>query len=581
MRHLVSSRPEITQRRNTIALQTLDALGSNTISPLSFSCSLLLSRIFLERGELDEALKLAETTLARLSVLDRTPMEAEALHLFARIHELIGNHQIAYNAYLRCEQRIARMRRQLTPGYLRTSFLSDKEALYEDVFFLARSVGMAPNQLFEHAEGAKSRTLAELLPQEFRSPWEVARTAESTDLAEAWTSLRASVKRIESLRAAIKPNAAKSIDDLTQRVTAADRATLRLIGSETSAKTWQSPLTAHEIGAALPPRTGLVEFYFSRGTIFAFYIDKFGCELVEVGAVQKVRHLQRLVQFQLRTRPSRAEESNDASALFAYLGELYDLLWLPLLSYVKAPNLVVVPHGFLHQLPFQVLFDGQKFLIDRHSVTYSPSAEVFHATCNRVQEPAGIGSVVVGSSDVKAPLILLEALQVGEMLSNAKVFVDGQATRANLLDELHRANLIHIAAHGAFSPSDPLVSAVRLDDGPLTVKELEELRLHAELVVLSGCDTGKSATKGADDVLGLTQALLQAGARTAVVSLWKIDDESTAKFMRLFYSQLRSNRNPANSLRNAQILHRETHRHPFFWAPFVLVGDPTELSTPI
>ena len=149
------------------------------MSPLSFSSSLLLSRIFLERGELDEALKLAEATLARLSVLDRTPMEAEALHLFARIHELIGNHPIAYNAYLRCERRIAHMRRQLTPGYLRTCFLSDKEVLYEDIFSLARSVGMASNQLFEHAERAKSRTLAELLPKEFSSPSEVANTARS------------------------------------------------------------------------------------------------------------------------------------------------------------------------------------------------------------------------------------------------------------------------------------------------------------------------------------------------------------------------------------------------------------------
>ena len=158
---------------------------------------------------------------------------------------------------------------------------------------------------------------------------------------------------------------------------------------------------------------------------------------------------------------------------------------------------------------------------------------MFHATCNRAHEPAGGGSVVVGSSDLKAPLIFLEALEFGELLSDAKVLSMVKRRGHTYLTSLLHANLIHIAAHGAFSPADPLVSAVGLDDGPLTVKELQELRLHAELVVLSGCDTGKSTTNGADEVLGLTQALLQAGARAAVVSLWKVDDESTAQFMRL------------------------------------------------
>jgi CHAT domain-containing protein len=66
-----------------------------------------------------------------------------------------------------------------------------------------------------------------------------------------------------------------------------------------------------------------------------------------------------------------------------------------------------------------------------------------------------------------------------------------------------------------------------------------------------------------------------------VVSLWNVDDESTASFMRLFYAQLRCNKDRANALRDAQLLHRVTHDHPFFWAPFVLVGDPTELPTPL
>ena len=127
IRHRVSSKPGRT-RPPTIWCGKLSTHSITTVRvPSGCSSCLLLSKILVERGEFDEALKLAEAALARFSVLDRAPLEAEALYLFARIHELMGDPLMAYNGYLRCEHCIARMRRQLTPGYLRTSFLSDKD----------------------------------------------------------------------------------------------------------------------------------------------------------------------------------------------------------------------------------------------------------------------------------------------------------------------------------------------------------------------------------------------------------------------------------------------------------------------
>jgi CHAT domain-containing protein len=257
-----------------------------------------------------------------------------------------------------------------------------------------------------------------------------------------------------------------------------------------------------------------------------------------------------------------------------HLEELHELLWSPISSHLDVRHLVIVPHGFLHQLPFHALFDGQQFLIERHAITYSPSAGVFHATRGRRHATDVNGSLVIGSSDHNAPEMSGEAKGVANLLPDARVFLDGQATKARLLPELPNARLIHIASHGAFSPTDPSASALQLWDGPLTVKELQELHLQAELVVLSGCETGRSVTKGSDEILGLTQALLQAGARSALVSLWKVDDHSTAEFMSLFYSQLRTTPNRAEALRNAQLLQRQVRSHPYFWAPFILVGDP-------
>jgi hypothetical protein len=385
------------------------------------------------------------------------------------------------------------------------------------------------------------------------------------------------MKHIDDLRLSIGPSAGPKVDHLSEGIETAARAVRKLIDhTPTSIHTGYS-LT--EIAMSLPPATSLVEFYFSRGSVFAFCISNRECEVVPVARVDDVIRLHRLVRFQLRGRPRLGADTDAHRSLMQHLEGLHVLLWGSVAPLVTSRNIVVVPHGFLHQLPFHALFDGETFLIDRHAITYSPSAGVFCATRTRSDKGCASGNLVVGASDSDIPQVSSEVRAVAEMLPHTKVFLDDEATKARLLDELPRANVIHIAGHGYFSPTEPSDSAVAFGREPLTVKELQELNLRAELVVLSGCETGRSATKGSDEILGVTQALLRAGARSALVSLWKVDDESTACFMRQFYSELHHLSDRAEALRRAQIVHRTMFRHPFFWAPFVLVGDPMPSST--
>jgi CHAT domain-containing protein len=118
-----------------------------------------------------------------------------------------------------------------------------------------------------------------------------------------------------------------------------------------------------------------------------------------------------------------------------------------------------------------------------------------------------------------------------------------------------------------------MFSSIQLGSGPFNVIDLYQLRLSAELVTLSGCSTGLNAIVGADELLGLVRGLLYAGAGAVLLTLWDAYDMSTAEFMESFYSHLRLGVHKAGALQRAMLDLRKRYPHPFYWAPFVLVGQ--------
>lgn len=138
--------------------------------------------------------------------------------------------------------------------------------------------------------------------------------------------------------------------------------------------------------------------------------------------------------------------------------------------------------------------------------------------------------------------------------------------------------ILHIATHGFFRRDNPLFSAIRLGDGFLSLFDLYRLDLKADLVTLSGCSTGLSTVVGGDELLGLTRGLLHAGARAVLLSLWDVQDESTAEYMAMFYRRMSEGENAAVASRDALRNLRNKYEHPYYWAPFCLVGDWTVQS---
>ena len=282
-----------------------------------------------------------------------------------------------------------------------------------------------------------------------------------------------------------------------------------------------------------------------------------------------------LPAFQIPAGPEYVQQFHEQllNATNAHLQELHQQLIAPLAaSLSSARHLIFAPHDFLHHLPFHALLDetGQT-LGDRFTISYTPSASVYYLCSTKPATPYG-PSLVLGIPDAAAPQIEQEVRAVAAVLPDSETFLGGAATAQVLREKGAGSRFVHIATHGCFRRDNPMFSSISLGDSHLSLFDLYQLDLPCELVTLSGCGTGLNMVVGGDELLGLVRGLLYAGARGVLVTLWDVNDESTAEFMKVFYQpcalmetrRLRCSRRWRKSGRR--------YAHPYYWAPFLLVG---------
>ena len=145
-----------------------------------------------------------------------------------------------------------------------------------------------------------------------------------------------------------------------------------------------------------------------------------------------------------------------------------------------------------------------------------------------------------------------------------------------------KASIAHFATHAYFSLKNPLDSRIILADGDLSLREIMELNIHLKLLVLSACETGMNSSLGGDEMAGFAQGFILAGAEAVLVSLWSIDDLSTATLMESFYNQwINENANNADALYKAmtEIRHCKDWNHTYHWGAFTLIGNISKYKT--
>jgi CHAT domain-containing protein len=222
-------------------------------------------------------------------------------------------------------------------------------------------------------------------------------------------------------------------------------------------------------------------------------------------------------------------------------------------------------------MPFHALFDGERYLLERFEISYAPSARVY-SLCQQQDQRVSDKALVMSVPDPLIPAVTEEARAVARHLPGAEVLNDGRATTRALQDASSGCGVLHLACHGLFRSDNPMFSSLKLHDGWLTAADVMQLELAGTRVALSACESGRNEIFAGDELIGLTRAFLGVGASTLVVSLWLVQDETTSSLMEKYYERLRDGSGPAEALRAAQLAIKDEHPHPYYWAPFVLVG---------
>ena len=283
--------------------------------------------------------------------------------------------------------------------------------------------------------------------------------------------------------------------------------------------------------------------------------------------------------------------------------------------------MIIVPHDVLHYLPFHALQspDG-RYLIESYPIYYLSSASLLQFIKEkrkaRGERVLAFGNPDLGDPNKDLKFAELEAQEVRTLYPYSTVLVRKEATEGKSKGLSPQYDMLHFATHAELKEEDPLSSAILLakdgkEDGRLEVREIFGMDLKANLVVLSACETGLGKLSSGDELVGLTRAFIYAGTPSVVASLWKVEDNSTAALMASFYRNLKT-MSKVEALRQAQLelirgqassdlLARRgvggigklgevpeaksdspgsvpvsisvSTFHPYFWAPFILVGD--------
>jgi CHAT domain-containing protein len=570
--------------------RALDFFKPSPLFTKSVLAQLLLARIHMDRGETDVAKDICKEALALLES-ERTPaLSYQAWYVLGTIEESLDAPKAAYKAYLKAHHQLENLRSHLKAEEMKIAFLKDKLEVYESLvrMCLGRGdTGVNREAAFQYIEQAKSRSLADLIA--FRSQGLPASRKTERALVEQVNTLRGELNwysrtillledRAANLMAPQLVKLRRAARDCEQRLVGA-LANLRVEDQEYANLQAAGAIPLESIRAALPEDAILVQYYRVRDTFYTCLLSRKDLKILPAGSVSTLRRTLQLLRFQLSKFRLGAEyvrtfQHQLLDAANSHLQEFHEQLLAPIEPHLKDANhLIVAPHDFLHYLPFHALpgRDGQP-IGERYSFSYAPSASVYYL-CASKPAPAGGGKLIFGVPDPVAPQILDEVRAVSGVLGDAEVYIGPAATDEVLRQKGPTSRLVHIATHGWFRQDNPMFSSISLGNSHLSLFDLYQLDLPCELVTLSGCGTGLNVVVGGDELLGLVRGLLYAGTQGVLVTLWDVNDQSTADFMKLFYENLsKDGRNKAEAVRLAMREVRKEYAHPFYWAPFVLVG---------
>jgi len=594
---------ELALRRNDTAeasrcaASSLRVFARQKLSTRAGYSRLLCARAAYDSGDLKRAARMARAALKSIDGLSAPAIAYQSHHLLGRIERERKRTGPALQNFLRAIETIEKMRGGIAADEFKATFLHDKIHAYEDAIAACLDDGSdrLTDEAFRLVESSKSRALADLMARYVRG----ASDSPAGNSLPPATRERLS-KLIEDLnwygsQAGLAEDkgdqrSASNANRYRHAVAQCERRIAQLFRqmeieapafAEIQRMEGASPT---ELRDALEPDETLVEYFTTGDHVSAFIASRNGIEVArDVARKSDVDLLLSTLRFQIEKFNYGAEyvEAHFGQlrrAANEVLQSLYKRVFLPIEGMLDTERVIVVPHGALHYVPFHALYDGKSHLVERYEISYAPSASVLklcRARSRSQGDRSGPGTLVaLGLPEVGTPSIAAELQTLATLFPDSVMLTDGRATRENLFESAPRARFLHLASHGYFRRDNPMFSFLKLADAKLHFYSLLDLRLNAELVTLSACHTGVNKVFPGDELHGLVRGFLYAGAPAVIASLWAVSDSSTSDFMREMYSEIRAGATKRAAVRHAQLAIKDAYGHPYYWAPFVLMGSP-------
>lgn len=573
------------------ARAALSSQDPATAAKLARQARATFARLGMVRPQSEAARLLAEASLARNRTADAEKHLAPAL---AATRDLFGAERwklwaIAGRvARRRGERGEARRRlqravrfleahRQLIPGTeLRARAFEEHVRVYRELLALTlESPSPRFDQVFPVVEAARARG--------FRERAERIDAGIRDNITNQRTQLSSLVRRLEEAEYPTEgaPNL-DAINQLHREVRRVEKDLKRQIqiaeGLMPGATAWGGPPAAETISQALRRGEVLIEYFLADDQILALVLTR----------REQIFRILPVTESDLRARVARMNFQLDAMALSptmppenldflrhsaeSILHDLHQAVLAPLADLLPARGrLIIVPHGFMHRIPFECLWDGTAYIDSRFVVSRAPTADFLLRRSQR-QRRRKAPALVCGSIQSGLAAVEEEIEAIGRCFPPGEVQVQRDPTTADILNGAQQSRILHLSTHGVFREDNPLFSRLNTSDGALFLIDLLGRRMRLDLVVLSACNSGQVFTGEGDDLSGVAHGFLAAGARHLVASTWRVHDQATQQLMEAFYRQYTAGEDPAQALAEAGRKIRETWNHPFFWASFCVHG---------
>lgn len=593
---------------------------------LSEKCNILsnIAASFFYEGKIAEAIANYKEALEIGSKYSFENAVMESCLGLGQCFDVIGEYSSALSFYKRSIEATESVRDRISSEFLMIGFARNKMSAYEkaikilvDQYVARPSIGVL-EEIFNYVERAKARAFLENI----NTTWEEERRVGKgiTNEREKELSKRISALSRELMSSDLPVEERKRINNELEQEEEED---YRLIAEMNRASRDRGQSGPNEVctiaqvqNQILDNKTALFEYFLGDRESYLIYISRDNAKL---SILAGRNNIERSLRAYLKVISSGFKDHNARMEAAKRIGrELIPVEEIRQQNGVNA--IIIVPHGILHYLPFETISmsttPGSVYLIEKFMVSYCPSASSLFAlkqlpnNDTRKKELLALGGPEYEYIDTPTnqnkldgidaqkqlyceqgfrflplPFSKKEVLEIAKLFKKSRVDVlVGKNASEDIIKKLplNDYRLIHFACHGFMDNRFPFRSALVLsinkkqeEDGFLQMREVNNLTLSADLVVLSACQTGNGILERAEGPIGLARPFFYAGARSVLSSLWPINDKTTVAFMKYFYKYLVEGNAASKALQLAKIRMLQTPwSYPFYWAGFILSGDP-------